>query len=520
MSEDESLLNNLSKNLGLRKYSSSSILLGLILVLGLVLRVYNLGEKDYWNDEMYTVIESELSPQQLLFSGRLDQPPAYYLPFNFWVDVFGTSEESTRSFSTLVGVGSIFVVFAVGRELFGKDVGLLSAFIMAVSELQIIYSQTARFYNLFEFFALLSFLFFIIAIQKKKVIHFLLYWFVSVLLVYSNLFGVFIFLAQNLYFLLYIRKYKDILVTWYTSQALLILVMMPYFYPLIFNEGGMTGAVKLNIGSIQAPSLLHPFYTIYRFILPYRPDHGQVILLTSFVIAGILLVIGAWYALQKGPKAIVRDWLSNLREIRGRQEKLFFLILWLSFPILLPFFYSLVVSPIYKYYYAISAAPAFYLLLALGMYSARKFFPLFLSILVLLIMIVPSLGYYYQADFTEQWSEAAAFMEQYSASEDIVILAPNGIYGFEYGIQKSLFDWYSHEELESCSLAGELVSANALSKALNDCVSGHTRIWVLIPEDGTEAAQRYTNYFLSQSESQRKLLREEHLVKLSVYLFE
>jgi uncharacterized membrane protein len=67
-----------------------------------------------------------------------------------------------------VGVSAIVLIFLIGRELFGRAVGLLSAFLMAISGFQIYYSQIARFYSYFELMTLISFLFFILALGRKR----------------------------------------------------------------------------------------------------------------------------------------------------------------------------------------------------------------------------------------------------------------------------------------------------------------------------------------------------------------
>ncbi len=82
----------------------------LVLMLGTLLRLYDLGTESYWSDEMYTVYEVQQTIPQVIESGRLDQPPGYYIPFHFWVQIFGLSESGTRSFSTLAGVASIFIL--------------------------------------------------------------------------------------------------------------------------------------------------------------------------------------------------------------------------------------------------------------------------------------------------------------------------------------------------------------------------------------------------------------------------
>jgi uncharacterized membrane protein len=83
----------------IQKYFTPGVLLGLILLLGAALRFYDLGKESYWIDEMSTIIEAQQSLSRMITSGRLDQPPAFYIPFHFWIRLFGSGEMHARMFS-------------------------------------------------------------------------------------------------------------------------------------------------------------------------------------------------------------------------------------------------------------------------------------------------------------------------------------------------------------------------------------------------------------------------------------
>lgn len=498
--------------------------IGLILLLGAFLRLYDLNAESYWSDEMYTVYEVQQTIPQVISSGRLDQPPGYYIPFHFWVQIFGLDETGTRSFSALAGFGSIFIIYLAGRELFGREVGLLSAFLMAISEFQIYYSQTARFYSLFEFTTLLSFLFFILALRSKKIIHYVLNAAAGIFMVYSTVFGVFVLVAQNLFFFLQWKKYKEMTITWLVCQVSILLAMIPYFYPLLFGKGGMEEAAVLNIGNIPVPSLLHPFYAMYRFILPFRREGGWDIVFASYAAAGILLLAGLWvHAGRQGMASWItsmKDLLPSLKETPDLSEKLLLLSFWLLFPILLPFLISIGMIPIYKVYYTISAAPALYLLLAFGIVQLRRVVPVMLSVGVLLTMILPGLGDYYLTAVNLQVKEAAEYVQENPMSADVVVFVPDGDYGFQNDIEQKLFDWYYAGDLPGCSLLGKLVEITAISDALTQCVSGFDRFWVIIPDNRTEAADRYKSFFVNLDERNMRLMERKQFVGLFVYLVE
>lgn len=500
------------------KESRSTIWLGLILLLGLALRFYDLGAESYWIDEMSTVVEGQQDILELVTSGRLDQPPAYYFPFNLWVTTFGTSEISTRAFSALIGIGSIWLLYFVGQKLFGKTVGLIAAFLMAISEFQIYHSQQARFYIFFEFTALLSFLFFILVLENKRRIFFVLYGITSIAMIYSHAFGLFILAGQGLFLVLNWKRYKDILLAWFVCQAVIFIGLIPYFYPLVI--GGVGGSVDTNIGGLAAPLLKDPIRSMYRFILSARGERSWQVMLINYSVAGAALIIGlAFYFRREGKDYLLnaaRSVLPDLQEVPDMRTKVFLLSCWLMAPIVLPFIFSFVVGPMYSDRYTISAAPAFYLLLALGLFTIRKLVPIMISLGVLVIMIAPSLAYYYERDVHEQWDEAAIYVQENSNPNDVIVFAPNlGI-----GIQQTSFNWYYDGDLKECSLGLELVDPALISDTLEECISGRDRFWVVIRDNDTEPSTRYKTYFIHSNQPNMEMISEQQFVEISVYLFE
>jgi len=504
-----------------RKLITLNVVFGLILILGVILRFYDINSESYWIDEMSTVIESQQTVQQLLYSGRLDQPPAYYLPFLVWVRLFGITELSTRSFSALIGIGSIILIFLIGKILFSKEVALLSAFFMAISEFQIYYSQVARFYGLFELTTLLSFLFFILALRDKKNSQFILYVVFSLLMVYSHTYGVFVLAGQNLFVLLQIKKYKQWIITWIICQLCILLAFIPYLYPLLFAEGSLGGTINSNVGDLPSPSIKEPVRSIYHFIFSARRDRNWSSILLNYAVAGVLFLVAlSIYLIRLGKNKMmiaISEARSRLMALIEEKDKLLLVFCWLGCPIVLPYILSILFFPIYKDYYTISAAPAFYLLLALTLLNIQKLIPLAFSLSLIILMITPSLSYYYDTPIHEQWREVAIYVDENSKQDETILIASNmGI-----GIQQKSFDWYYRGQSPSCGLSSELKDNNAITEALFQCISDKKRFWVIIPDyEVVFSDDRYRSYFLNSNQKTMTLLDEQQFVGLSVYYFE
>ncbi len=103
----------------------------LIIILAALLRLYDLGGESYWYDEVIMTDVAQGDLGKMIKSGR---PPLYVTFAHFWIKLFGTSEFATRSLSALAGILAIPVLYLIGQQLFGTRVGLISAFLMAISQ--------------------------------------------------------------------------------------------------------------------------------------------------------------------------------------------------------------------------------------------------------------------------------------------------------------------------------------------------------------------------------------------------
>ena len=93
-------------------------------------------------------------------------PPLYYVLAWVWSEVFGTSEWGVRSFTVLVGVATIPVVFLIGRRLGGVRAGLVLALLAAVSPQLVWHAQDARSYALVVLLSACSVLAFLRAAER------------------------------------------------------------------------------------------------------------------------------------------------------------------------------------------------------------------------------------------------------------------------------------------------------------------------------------------------------------------
>lgn len=150
-----------------RKYG---LFLLLTVLIGTILRFYNLGENSLWKDEIFSLIRSSQQLSSILFEELPfgTRSPLHHIFIHFAL-FFGKSEFIVRLQSVLLGIFSIVLIYNLGKLLFNdQKVGLVAAFLMTLSPLHLEYSREARYYSYVVFLSLLSISFFYKMISEKK----------------------------------------------------------------------------------------------------------------------------------------------------------------------------------------------------------------------------------------------------------------------------------------------------------------------------------------------------------------
>ena len=123
--------------------------MSLILLLATGLRFYRLGGQSLWADEGNSVALARAGLAEIAARTALDiHPPLYYWLLHGWIQLFGDTEVAVRSLSAFLSLLLVAVIFRLGKRLLGARVGLVAAFIAAVSPFQVYYAQEARMYVL------------------------------------------------------------------------------------------------------------------------------------------------------------------------------------------------------------------------------------------------------------------------------------------------------------------------------------------------------------------------------------
>ncbi|MDO8585181.1 MAG: glycosyltransferase family 39 protein [bacterium] len=163
----------------------------LILVAAAFLRLYNLGSGDPVNDEVFSAFrgiammdfdEAEFQTTPLEWfdakdpaNGRWwmnlsfhDHPPLVFAVQHVFMRVFGENNFAFRLPSALLGIASVYLLYAVGVLLFAPNVGVIAAALMAVTLNHVYVSRVGLQESYVIFFILLTSYFFIRALKNGR----------------------------------------------------------------------------------------------------------------------------------------------------------------------------------------------------------------------------------------------------------------------------------------------------------------------------------------------------------------
>lgn len=384
------------------------IIIGII-VIGLILRLTALNQS-LWLDEAVQAITAQRSFGFIFqeLSGDF-HPPLYHFLMHFWVRAFGNSEVVLRMPSVLFGMGTIWIIWKIGRLSNLRHLSYLGAIFLATAPFHIYYSQEARMYSMAAFLTAAGMFFFMKIIDhlnsKSRKLDFLAYFVFTILALYTDYYAFLVLLAQSI-FLLTKKRYKLL----FFNAFFLILCYLPWF-PMFTTQikVGMLATQSLpgwgklvNISFLKAIPLTLIKFTIGRITI-FNKTIYALVSLGILVIIGVVGVMGFKESTKKKT-----DW-----------EKLIFL--WFFIPLFVSWLASLVV-PNYQPFRLLLILPSFYLLLVFGIQKIKPSVTQNLLVCLILLINLTSLGVYYLNPYfqREDWRGLTRYIK--SKKEALVIL--------------------------------------------------------------------------------------------------
>ncbi len=382
-----------------------------ILVLGLILRLITINQS-LWLDEAINVLAAKNLPFWHFVTGYPlgdFHPPGYFAILWIWSHIFGYTEISVRMPSVLLGVATIFITYLLGKDLFNKRVGIISALLLAIGPLHIYYSQEARMYALAAFSVALSCLFLVRLLKGGKYAG----WFYALsvaLVLYSDYIAYLILPVQFVYVVLAERKNLIKFIKFFSLGVVPILPWLTVLPHQLIAGRQVAESVpgwKMVVGGATIKDLT---------LVAIKSIIGRVRLfenLNLYVLS--MLVIGSFYG-----------WLIYLSaRFLNKEEK--FLLCWLILPVLLAFIISFFV-PVLSYFRFIFILPAMYILLANGLAKLSKnvFIPMF-SVTILISVVCLFLYFLSPQYQRENWRYLVQFLDNRGDGSTLVLFEDSNL---------------------------------------------------------------------------------------------
>lgn len=153
------------------KIKTEHIILGIILAAAFFLRFFHFDEWSLSNDELSAWLRLQYgSVGEVIEKGvRPDFHPAGIQVFlYYWTALCGDSPFALRLPFVILGTASVWLIYVLGKRWFGTGAGLMSAALLAILQLPVLYSQIARPYASGMFLALLLTYFWTRVLKDEK----------------------------------------------------------------------------------------------------------------------------------------------------------------------------------------------------------------------------------------------------------------------------------------------------------------------------------------------------------------
>lgn len=292
-----------------------------LLLVAMGIALFHLDRESLWYDEGFTAFilhDDAPVPDGLRETARylLDSavnvfqrarddvhPLLYYGIMDGWTLIMGESVWMLRLPSVIFGLIAVSATFALGRELFDKQVGLISALLLGVSHFFIYYTREARMYTLLLALVILATWAYLRWLNNPTWRRGIVYGVLIGLLMHTHYISAFIIGSQVLYLVycaVFRRKFAGIrrtLIPFVTG----LIVFLPW---LPFAIRQLTGHPDGPLGQALAPAEWGTITWLWDII---TSSHGGLYLIAFLLGSGLIVI----------------------RRNRKLQDKLVLLLLWL-----------------------------------------------------------------------------------------------------------------------------------------------------------------------------------------------
>jgi mannosyltransferase len=426
---------------------STVLVIGGLMLIALTLRLPHLAGKSLWLDEIYSMLYAQMSWARFWHevSTREGNMIAYYLLLRGWIHL-GDGQSVAKILSILFGVATVPAMYALGKQLYGRRVGLISALLVTVSACHVRASQWIRSYSLMLLLLVLAAWFLARALEQPSFRNWTLYAITAALSVYCHLYATLALGAQLVSLVLLSAReipWKRLVVA---LAALGLLLTPAAAYVVTHNSG--------QVGWLPAPKLWELVH--WAVFLAGAGSTG-----VAFALLLICLGLCALGFLQAR-----KSWNSTGRSFQSWRR--LFPFVWLVLPVAISFLTSYV-KPIFFFRYLIICWPAFVLVLADGIANWRPSRVRTGILAAALCLSLLSVGLAYKTE--EDWEGAMRYLLSRVHNGDTAFVG-SGMAPLVYYSNR----WYAPD----ASPKVELPDYEQTKASLPEFARTHPQVWVVV----------------------------------------
>ena len=367
------------------------ILIGVIILVAAVLRLWKLGQVPFMHDEFSALLRTRFDNfHDFIQQGVMpdSHPIGVQLFLWGWVQLFGWSEFWVKLPFVLMGIGSIYLIYLIGRQWFNRKVGLFAAAFFAVSQFTVFYSQLARPYSAGLFFVLLmAWFWYKIVFEDNKpkmgiYIGFALSAWACSLMQYFSIAQAGLIFLTGLFFLPKERRKAY----WLSGIAAVVLFAptLPIFWQQLFVSGSIGGWLAV------------PKATFLTDFLQYTMNYSMLFIFATGIVILLPLILGK------------RD--------RSKKPLRWAGLAWFVIIFAIAFVYSLYREPILQHSTLIFSYP-FVIIVAFSLFKSRTLSPWQTALVVAVILFVGTASLimerrHYDLMYHQGFDQIAAEMQQ------------------------------------------------------------------------------------------------------------
>ena len=383
---------------------------------GFALRLYRINAVPLRGDEAFSVLNwmrQPLSETLAHVATRDPQPPLAYTTFRVYALLVGDGEYQVRFLPALLNLLGIPALYALGKRLGGRYLGLLAALLWTINPYQVWHAQDVRNYAIWAALSPVALWLALRALERRRLVDWGGYVVLACVTLYFYYLELFVVFALNLYVLFAYWRDRPLLRRWIVSQVAIGLVLAPWYLQERLLLGSGYGGTATAFEPVRLITYFVPSLLFGENFANQLADADGLLFWGVVILLLVLLAVG-WVFVWKVDRR-----RAVLVGLVGTIPLMLLGIVSLKLNVFTPR-YVLAVSPIYVLLVAV---------VLLKLWSVRGssvasrgvFFSV--SVVVLFLNVSSLLNYYFVHDYAKarDWRTLAIYLATWGQPDDLIL---------------------------------------------------------------------------------------------------